>query len=642
MTTPSFGDVPFASLGRVDGYLPLADHGLIGNGLSAALVGRDGTIDWMCAPTFDSAPLFASILDARRGGRFLIAPRGVVHARQTYLEDTAVLVTELETDTARVRLTDAILLDSETDLTAGLRPPPGALLRCVEVLDGTAEIEVELEPRGNTRAASEDGVLTLRWGEQPDLDLSLRASVALGGMHSTHSLRSGDRIDMILSWEGSPPRPGPELIEATAAAWRRWLSSFHYVGPQGRLVRRSAITLKMLDYLPNGAIVAAPTSSLPEAIGGTRNWDYRYTWIRDAAFSVYALRRIGLEAEAGRFLRWVLDRLADVPLNVVHRLDGSPPLPERIDETLEGYRASAPVRWGNAAAEQRQQDMYGEILDCAFQWAVRGGEFTDEEWRALKPLMERAAENWRQPGRGIWEVRVPGAPFTYSAALCSVALDRGARLAERFGLSGDAGRWKGTAEHIRDVILEEAWNEERDALSGWIGGRALDASVLALPLRRVVSARHPKMVATTEAIREHLSAGDGLLYRYRVEETADGVGGPEGAFLLCSFWLVDNYAHQGRLDQALELFDDVCARANPLGLLPEQVDPSSGEFLGNFPQALSHVGLISSAVSLTRILAQQHRNGEEPAIPLEEAFKTAAMAVPSPGHDDDEDGSATP
>jgi GH15 family glucan-1,4-alpha-glucosidase len=464
---------------------------------------------------------------------------------------------------------------------------------------------VEVEPRGGVRVGRRGGGLELRLPDRPDLDLHLWTTAPLDGLSTTLDLDAGDRLSLVLSWGGRQHRyhPGsPEsLLESTLEVWRRWVRCFVYEGPQEKLVRRSAITLKLCDYLPTGAIVAAPTSSLPEWIGGERNWDYRYAWIRDAAFSVYALRRIGLVNEARSFLGWVLDAVERHGRpKVLYDLDGEIPQPEREDPELEGYRRSPPVRWGNAADAQRQHDVFGEILDCAYQWAMNDGSIDPALWDRLCELVESAGREWTEPDHGIWEVRTAGRPFTYSAALCQVALDRGAKLSERFGLPADARRWRGEAERIRDAILEKAWDPKMNSLTEHLGGGGLDASLLALPLRRVVPADHPKMVATTAAISERLDAGGGLLYRYLVEESPDGLSGHEGAFLLCSFWLVDNLAKQGRLDEAAELYDSLCARANPLGLLPEQIDPSDGTFLGNYPQAFSHIGVISSGFNLSR------------------------------------------
>jgi GH15 family glucan-1,4-alpha-glucosidase len=380
------------------------------------------------------------------------------------------------------------------------------------------------------------------------------------------------------------------------------MERFDYAGREAALVRRAAITLKLCDHWSNGALIAAPTSSLPAPIGGVRNWDYRYTWIRDASYSVYALRRIGFREEAGAFLGWVLDTFEHgTAPKIMYELEGGPVPDERVDGELEGYRRSAPVRWGNGAADQRQHDVYGEVLDCAYQW-VRGGELIDEHlWGRLAALADLAADAWRLPDQGIWEVRSEGRVFTYSAGLCQVALDRAARLAEQLNLPGPVDRWRQAAAELRETVLEGSWDEEAQTLSEHLdGGGGLDASLLALPLRRVVPAGHPRMVATTAAVAERLSAGNGLLYRYLHDASPDGIAGDEGAFLLCSFWLVENLARQGELEKASELYASLCARASPLGLLPEQIDPSTGQFFGNFPQAFSHIGVISAGVTLAR------------------------------------------
>lgn len=621
---------PLAPLRDVDGYHPLADHGLVGDGHTAALVNRAGEVCWLCVPRFDSPPLLASILDRRRGGSFLLAPDGVAASRQYYEADAAVLHTELDTGDGLVRVTDALTLESGADLSERGRPDRGRLLRVAEVVSGRARLRARLRPREPFSARRHAAGLAVDCAPAEAGEVYLASDRGLDGLETVWELEEGERVALSLAWSGRHPFvPEDPLasLRATAAAWRRPLEGFSYAGPHAQLVRRSAITLKLLDHLPNGAIVAAPTSSLPERIGGQRNWDYRFTWVRDAAFTVYALRRIGMGTEAGDFLRWVLRTIerADRP-HVCYDVDGEVPAPEREDPELEGYRGSRPVRWGNAAAEQVQHDIFGEVLDCAYQWAARGGRITPEAWSGLRRCVERAEREWDSPDHGIWEVRTPGRAFTYSAAMCHVALDRGARLLERFGLPGDAGRWRRTAGRIQQAVLEEAWSPEREAIAGQFGGRALDASVLALPLRRVVPADHPRMRATTEAVRRGLGAAGGLVYRYHVDETPDGIPGSEGAFVLCSFWLADNLALQGRLDEALELYDSVCSRASPTGLLPEQIDPSTGEFLGNFPQALSHVGVISTGVTLARALAR--REGTD--VPADRAFRTAVGDLPPP------------
>lgn len=599
----------FTPLHYVDGYLPLEDHGLIGDGSTAALVGRDGAVTWLCVPRFDSPPLFCGLLDPKRGGAFSIAPEGLIEARQFYEPDSAVLITELRSQTGLVKLTDALTLRAGADLTEDAAAGRCELLRAVEVLEGAVHLRVEIAPRGGAQAEPRSGELNLRCPARPELELHLAATLPLAGLQTKLSLRAGDRVHLSLRWgcglSRHHPRAPEQLFQSTLDAWRNWTKHVSYDGPQAALVRRSAITLKLLDHFAGGAIVAAPTTSLPEVIGGERNWDYRYAWVRDTAFSVFALHRIGCSNEAAGFLAWALDAAerAGRP-RVLYDLDGNLPPAECIDADLTGYRNSRPVRWGNAAAEQIQHDVYGEILDCAYQWAAHHGRIDAALWTKLQTLIEAAAREWRQPDQGIWEVRTAGRPFTYSAALCQVALDRGARLAVRFNLPGDVAGWKAAAEEIRQAILDEAWDAESNSLTEHLVGGGLDASLLTLPLRRVVPADHPRMIATTAAIRARLGAGDGLLYRYLMEESPDGLTGREGAFVICSFWLVDNLAYQGRLDEALELYESLCRRANPLGLLPEQIDPGSGAFLGNFPQAFSHVGLISSGVNLARLTSE--------------------------------------
>lgn len=589
-----------------DGYLPIHDHGLIGDGATAALVGRDGRISWMCVPRFDSAPLFCSILDPDRGGRFTVAPEGLIESAQRYETDTGVLVTEMRSDSGVVRVTDAMTLRSGADLSEDSSAARHELLRHVEVLEGEVGLTVEILPRGGGDPQPVTGGVRIRCRTVPNLHLTVASPLRLDGLQGVHRLRKGDRVPILLRWSGGSHQHAvsraEERLQETIDVWRRWAETISYDGPQRAKVRRSALTLKLLDHIENGAIVAAPTSSLPEEIGGTRNWDYRYAWVRDAAFSVYALRRIGLRDEARGFLGWVLDAIERTEWQkALYTLDGEEVPGEAEDPELRGYRDSRPVRWGNAATAQVQHDVYGEILDCTHQWSSGGGEIESVLWSRLLPLVEAARSRWRLPDRSVWEVRTADRPFTYSVALCHVALDRGARIAERFGHAADVEGWRAAARDIRQAILEVAWDPKAGAITQDLGGTELDASVLALPLRRVIAADHPKMVATTAAVADRLGAGDGLIYRYLPDRSPDGLPGTEGAFLLCSFWLTDNLAWQGRLEEATELYERLCARTNGLGLLPEQIDPASGGFLGNYPQALSHVGLISSGVTLDRL-----------------------------------------
>lgn len=599
---PGPGGRPARPLRRERGYLPIEDHGLLADGRSAALVGRDGTISWMCVPRFDSPPLFCALLDAEKGGAFQLHPEGLVESRQRYLPGTAVLETELHGRTGVVRLRDAMLLRAGADLREDAAADRGELLRVAEVLRGPVRLRVCISPRGGCTAEPRAGGLRLAARSRPDLDLQLWSSRPLPGADCALELEEGDRLELVLRWSGHHHhrrhRPGEELLEETAEVWRRWSALIDYEGPQKGLVHRSAIVLKMLDFFENEAIIAAPTSSLPEHIGGPRNWDYRFTWVRDAALAVYALRRVGLEFEASGFVGWVMDAVERMGRpRVMYAVDGSRAPEERIAEGLEGYLGSRPVRFGNAAVDQKQHDIFGEVLDCAWQ-GRRQGRPDDALWKRLSSFAERASREWRKPDHGIWEVRSPGHPYTYSAALCQVAVDRALRLARKFSLPAPAERWEREARLIAEAVLHDSWDDHRQALLAQLGGGDLDAALLALPLRRVVPADHPRMIATVRAIRSGLGAGKGLLYRYDPEKSPDGLPGPEGAFLLCSFWLADNLVLQGELEDGAALFDSLCQRANECGLLPEQIDPSTGAFLGNFPQALSHVGVIATGVHL--------------------------------------------
>jgi GH15 family glucan-1,4-alpha-glucosidase len=583
--------------------------GLIGDGTTAALVGLDGGIPWLCVPRFDSEPLFCGLLDHARGGCFTVAPDEVIEARQRYEPDTAVLITELRSSSGVVAVTDTLALRPGTDLSDDAPAGHRQLIRSATVLDGSVRLRVEIEPRGGATARRAAGGLSVEARGRHDLDLHVRCNRPLDSLRSVHELHAGDRLDVALSWAGAHRHhrfSEEELLAATARAWRRWMEGFDYEGPEAALVRRAAITLKLCDHWSNGALVAAPTSSLPAPIGGVRNWDYRYTWIRDASFSVYAFRRIGFENEAEAFLGWVLDTFEHgTAPKIMYTLEGGTVPDERVDAELEGYRCSSPVRWGNGAADQRQHDVYGEILDCAYQWVRGGGGLDKHLWARLASLADLAMDAWRLPDQGIWEVRSEGRVFTYSAGLCQVALDRAVRLAEQLELPGPVSKWRRAGEDLRETVLERSWDEDAQTLSEHLdGGGGLDASLLALPLRQVVPAEHPRMVATTAAVAERLSAGDGLLYRYLHDDSPDGIPGEEGAFVLCSFWLVENLAKQGQLDKAADLYASLCARASPAGLLPEQIDPSSGEFYGNFPQAFSHIGVIAGGVTLARTLAQ--------------------------------------
>ena len=395
---------PFRPIQSHGGYPPLADLGLIGDGATAALVGLDGGIGWMCVPNFDSEPLFCALLDHARGGEFSVRPEGLVEARQWYETDTGVLITELRSDTGVVRLTDALALRSGADLTDDAAANRGELVRSAVVLTGSVRLHVSLQPRGGAKPSPAYNGLAVECARQPTLRLHLRSNRALSGLQTTHDLQQGDRLDLVLSW-GRIHRHHPLDVEArlseTVDAWQRWMTGFHYNGPEPAMVRRAAITLKLCDHWTNGSLVAAPTSSLPAPVGGIRNWDYRYTWIRDAAFAVFALRRIGFVNEADAFLGWVLDAFElSRTARIMYTLDGNPVPDEWEDSELEGYRRSAPVRWGNGAADQRQHDVYGEVLDCADQWVKLGGRLDPVLWEGLSGIADTASKAWREPDQG--------------------------------------------------------------------------------------------------------------------------------------------------------------------------------------------------------------------------------------------------
>lgn len=569
-----------------DGYLPIEDHGLIGDGSTCALVGRDGAITWLCLPEFDSPPFLAGILDAEYGGRFEIAPINTLASRQRYAEDSCVLVTSFVSDRGMLEVTDALTLRSGADLSEPVPAGRSELLRHARAVGGDVPLRISLIPKAGVTFDALATGWRFDWQQDGTQEVYLWSSVELRpdgrGLSAAITLRAGETLTLVLHWSGRfRLRQHPEskkLIDQTVYAWRRWATGLDCEGSQAELMKRSAFTLKLLDHAETGAILAAATSSLPEWPGTPRNWDYRYTWERD-----------------GR-------------PQVMYALDGSQPPEERQDPQLRGYRGSGPVRWGNEASHQLQQDVYGEIIDIAYQWSKSGKRVDKQLWAALTPIVEMAIKKWRVPDSGPWEIRSPGRPFTYSAALCYVAIDRAIRIARRDGLPYPKRRWETTAREIQQAALTQSWDAKRRRLTEHLGGSGgLDASLLTLPIRNVIDFEDPRMVSTTTAIATELDAGNGLLFRYLPQVSPDGLPGGEGAFLRCSFWLVDNLAGQGRVEEAHELYESLCSRANPLGLLPEQIHPDTGEFLGNFPQAFSHVGVLASGL---RLLKAQRRDGK--------------------------------
>lgn len=588
--------------------LRIGDYGLVADGLTCALVGRDGSVGWLCAPRFDSGSLFGTLLDVERAGVCRWAPQGEAGGagKQRYIEDTNVLVTEFS---GAARLTDWMPARFEGGASAA-GFGSGAVCRLAEALDDTVELDLICAPRPDYGRAG------VRWQRQAPgrwqadadgLSLWALASFPLNGddgtLRGTVRLKRGEAAWFVLVWGEAPAELGIEQMRASLAAttrtWQQWAARAQYEGPYRPEVVRSALALKALIYAPSGAMVAAATTSLPEAIGGGRNWDYRYCWPRDATFALYGLSLLGYHDEAGRFLEF-LTGICDQnppPLQVCYRVDGSTEVPEYELDHLRGYQNSRPVRIGNAAAEQHQLDIYGEVLDAAYTYAKWRQGLEPQQWKALTQLVEYAAAHWRDPDESIWEVRGGPKQFTYSKVLCWVALDRGIKLAQRYHLPGRLAAWEHIRDEIHATVMQHGYNQQIHAFTQTLNGHVLDASLLVLPLLRFCSPHEPRMKATVRRIEERLTT-DSLVARYEnVHE--DGVGGREGAFSICTYWLVDCLTLMGRSSESRPLFERMRGHASPLGLFSEEVDPASGDLLGNYPQAFTHMALLNSAHNLS-------------------------------------------
>jgi len=570
----------------------IGDYGLVADGLTCALIGRDGSVGWMCVPRFDSGSVFGTLLDPTQAGTFRLGPAGGI-GEQRYLPGTNVLVTEFH----GARLTD--WMPARFDGSAAPGFGDGALCRLVEV-DAEASEGIELEL---VCAPQPDyGQKPVQWTGDGGLALWRRGSAGLEGQAARLRLRAGESAWFVFGW-GTPPETLTlervrASLAATSAAWQRWSAQAQYQGPYRDAVVRSALALKALIYAPTGAIVAAPTTSLPEALGGARNWDYRYCWPRDATFALYGLSLLGYHDEAGRFLEFIA-QICDQhppPLQVCYRVDGSTDLDERELGHLRGYRDSRPVRIGNGAALQRQLDSYGEVMDAVYTYAKWRQGLDLRLWTSLRPLVEYAAAHWRETDESIWEVRGGRRQFTYSKMMCWVALDRGIKLAQRHHLPGAVADWQGVREQIRAEIHRRGYNPRLHAYTQTFDNSVLDSSLLLMPLLRFSSPHEPRTEATIRRIRERLTR-DSLVARYENTE-ADGVGGPEGAFSICTFWLVDCLTLLGRAREARELFERMLKYASPVGLFSEEIDPASGMALGNYPQAFTHMALLNSAHNL--------------------------------------------
>ena len=601
-------------------YPNIADHGIIGDLQTAALIDMDGTIDWFCLPRFDSPSVFGALLDRERGGYCSIRPADRDYVtKQLYLPDTAILVTRFMTEAGVGELTDFMpIVDGEaTDRHR--------LARMVRVVRGTMDFVAEIQPRfdyGRTPHTMEllpDAGVRFRAGEQsltvhrigdPVLHGSQRAGrvePAGDGLRMIGRLEAGDMTGVIFESGDAEPRRVTEaemlaLFEQTRRYWRDWNSRSTYRGRWREMVARSAMTLKLMTYAPTGALVAAPTAGLPEQIGGERNWDYRYTWIRDASFSVYALLGLGYTEEAEAFVRWLMDRIHESvgtgsgPLKIMYRVDGSSDLVEETLDHLEGYRGSAPVRIGNGAADQLQLDIYGEAMDSIHLADTHGLQLPHVGWTQVAEMLDWVCDNWDSPEEGIWETRGGRQNFTYGRFMCWVALDRGIRLARLRGRPADTDRWVAQRDAIYEQIMDRSWHAKRGAFVQHDDTDVLDASLLVMPLMGFVAPRDPMWLSTLDEMDKEL-VSDSLVYRYNPEASPDGLRGSEGTFTLCSFWYVDALARAGRLDEAQLTFEKMLTYANHLGLYAEEIG-LTGEQLGNFPQAFSHLSLINAAVNL--------------------------------------------
>jgi len=590
---------------RIDGYAAIRDYALVGDGRTGALIARDGSVDWLCLPNFDSPSVFARVLDAERGGSFRLEPAVPFEAERRYLDDSNVLETTFTTAHGTVRVTDAMTLSDDQAIS-----PMRELVRKAEGMAGTVPLRWSFDPRygyGARRTRierrsrhwfAEDGsdALVLGICDAPDgifADGIVTGEVALEQGHSAlWSLAAAHGEPLVIPGRSDAER----RLARTTAFWPTWAAQIQYEGPWREAVVRSALVQKLLVFAPSGARVAAPTASLPEWIGGTRNWDYRYTWLRDGCWSLDAGLRLGFHKGAEAFFWWLMQasRLTQPELRILYRVDGSPQAPERELPWLEGYRGSGPVRIGNGAAQQLQLDVYGGVLESIWLYVQHVGHIDRDTGKQVARIADWVATHWRDPDSGIWEVRSEPAHFIQSKAFCWIALDRACKLAERGAIPDRSVRWRSAADELREFIETQGWDEELGSYVRATDLREPDASLLTMPLLGYGDPKGERICSTIDTIERELRKGP-FVYRYLGD---DGVAGTEGAFLTCSFWLVEALAHAGRLDRAHALMDELIGLANDVGLYSEEVDPHTHDFLGNFPQALTHLALVNAAVGI--------------------------------------------
>ena len=610
----------------MDDYPLIADHGLIGDLQTAALVTTDGSIDWFCAPRFDSPSIFGALLDKGRGGHFRIRPpSGAFDTKQMYLPDTATLITRYLSDGGVGEIYDFMPIGGKV---ATDRHRLGRMLRCVR---GEMTFEADLAPRFDYGRATHEadvsasgavfrsavGAMTVHAVREPEDERLAQVQTSdTGDVHMSLTLRAGQTRGLVLeTGDAGSPREirvaeVQQLLDETTLFWKSWLAHSPYTGRWRETLQRSAITLKLLTYAPTGGIVAAPTAGLPEQVGGERNWDYRITWVRDASFSVFALLAMGFTEEAGDFSRWLLARVQaqahtgnGEPLNLMYRVDGSTDLTEEVLEHWEGYRGSSPVRIGNGAAEQLQLDIYGEALDSVYYGVQRGLPAGQAGWSALIDLLNWLVDHWDQPEAGIWETRGGDKDFTYGRVMSWVAFDRAIRLATSHGRPAPLERWIGARDAIYEQVMTKGWDKERGAFVQQYTDKVLDSSLLRMSSVGFIDPQDPMWLSTLRAMDSELVT-DSLVYRYDPGASPDGLQGSEGTFSLCTFMYVDALARAGRLDEARLTFEKMLTYANHLGLFAEEIG-TTGEQLGNFPQAFTHLALIDSAITLNALLDQR-------------------------------------
>ncbi|MFC2038485.1 glycoside hydrolase family 15 protein [Chloroflexota bacterium] len=592
-------------------YKPISDYGIIGNMVSAALVDKSGSIDWCCLPCFDSPSLFAAILDDKRGGKFSTKPDSSFESTQTYLPGTNVLQTIFKTRTGTISLTDFMPCYRRT---GGGLVHYDEIHRIVECIDGEVDLTVTFQPgleyARKTALFEVDRHGLLVKGGQTTFSLSSAVLFRISGDTAVagFKLRRGEQTALVLKYNSENRLTGVlnnslNKLAGTIAYWQHQSEGCVFTGPYREYIVRSYLALHLLVYAPTGAIIAAPTTSLPEEIGGERNWDYRYTWLRDASLTLNAFSSLGHKEEAVAFMKWLLN-VCDVcgpEAQILYNINFGDPPEERILDHLDGYMGSKPVRIGNAAYTQRQLDIFGEVLEAAYNYVEIGGYISNDDWRLLETFVDAACELWESPDSGIWEVRGGPFHFVHSKVMCWVAADRGIKLAVNLGRTEKVDTWRRTAEKIREDVLIKGWNMTKQAYTQHYDTDALDSSALLMSLFDFLPVSDERMQSTIDNISAELD-WNGLLRRYKTDEADDGLIGSEGAFLWCSFWLVRNYIRVGKISEATGLYEKLLGYGNHLGLLSEMVDPATGQALGNFPQALTHLAVIITGLELTEAI----------------------------------------